>query len=167
MDKHLRFSKLTDTRQLSHLIRSVPDDWGLVNGYLLSPQFPTSTDPLSLSVLMISPRGFSLHRADKVPDLSGLFVGKKDIDKVVIDMYDAPSCAECRSLASGLVERGYRGVLSFALTAQRTVTLYSIGMSIQDPAHASELNVYRDSSCPASVMDPILLVCGRLAAEGL
>ncbi|MFA4954687.1 MAG: hypothetical protein WC641_05220 [Patescibacteria group bacterium] len=165
MKKHIKFTKLTATCKLSELIRCIPDDWILIDGYLLAPNFPTSADSVTQNVLYIGDKGCSLHKGHVMPDLSALFAWKQDIDKVVFDL-SGRSIKECRSLASDLVERGYWGIVTFSkpTPGMSSVPLLSAGLSIQRPADTSDLHLYADPNWLYKDMDQILRVCKQLAA---
>lgn len=132
MDKHITFPKLDDDRHLYTVIRAVPDGWSRISGYLISPDVPQTAMATTLNCLQIDDNAISLRRADRPPELFKLFVCKQDIDKVVFECSRPGLAAVCRELASGLVEIGFQGIISFSKESKNKVR--QAGFNLRRPA---------------------------------
>ncbi len=158
MEKYIRFPLLSEVQRLHTIIRSVPDDWSGISGYLISPEVPLASGAASLNVLMIADSGISIHRADSPPGLCRLFVSRDRIDKVVFEVHHPQAaCTEYRDLAAGLVEQGYLGIIGFTKKVRSSVWI--AGLHVKVPAR---LNLGSSAPDLSPDFDSILSACSKL-----
>jgi hypothetical protein len=165
MERLAHFLQLDDTRQMFHIMRHIPDDWNCIEGTLKDREPRASTGLIRENVLNINQLGFTLSSDTCTPDLLGLFAGNRRIETVVFDRRGLDGFRECRSLATGLVERGYCGIVSFANIALDQTLIVQVKFLIPAPTvavHPTFEIYWKPRVRPDELMQRISQVCQQL-----
>ena len=165
MERQAHFLRLDDTRQMSHIMQYIPDDWNRIEGALMDREPRDSTGLIRENTLHINQLGFTLSSDTCTPDLLGLFAGNRRIETMVFDRRGRDGFRESRGLAMGLVARGYCGKVSFANIALDQTLIVEVKFLIPAPTVAVHPTVeiyWKSRVRPDELMQHISQVCQQL-----